>query len=101
MSGEVGRAKRIAFARLQPADVLFFGARGPSSSPSEVNHSGIYLGGGWMIRVELGRRGGAARRLVPAAIRLGAAATHRSRLDLAPSERRGLGQRADPGISPA
>ena len=50
MSGEVGRAKRIAFARLQPADVLFFGARGPSSSPSEVNHSGIYLGGGWMIQ---------------------------------------------------
>ena len=50
MSGEVGRAKRIAFARLQPADVLFFGARGPSSSPSEVDHSGIYLGGGWMIQ---------------------------------------------------
>ena len=50
MSGEVGRAKRIAFARLQPADVLFFGARGPRSSPSEVNHSGIYLGSGWMIQ---------------------------------------------------
>ena len=49
MSGEVPAAQRIAFARLQPADVLFFGARGPKSSPSEVNHMGIYVGGGWFI----------------------------------------------------
>jgi len=49
MSGEVGRAKRIYKpANLQPGDVLFFG-RGPQSKPSEVDHAGIYLGGGWMI----------------------------------------------------
>ena len=49
MSGEVPRSKRIPLAKLQPADVLFFGARGPRSQPSEVDHTGIYLGNGWFI----------------------------------------------------
>jgi cell wall-associated NlpC family hydrolase len=49
MSGEVPRAKRIAFAKLAPGDVLFFGSAGPQSRPAQVNHTGIYLGGGWMI----------------------------------------------------
>src|SRR4051812_389962 len=33
MSGEVARSKRIAFAKLQPADVVFFGESGPRSKP--------------------------------------------------------------------
>jgi cell wall-associated NlpC family hydrolase len=49
MSGEVPRGKRITFAKLQPADVVFFGADGPRSKPSQVNHMGIYLGNGWFI----------------------------------------------------
>jgi cell wall-associated NlpC family hydrolase len=49
MSGEVPRAKRIAFAKLQPADVVFFGPNGTSSKPASVGHTGIYLGNGWMI----------------------------------------------------
>jgi len=49
MSGEVAPAKRIAFADLQPADVIFFGARGSNSTPAQVNHVGIYVGGGWFI----------------------------------------------------
>jgi cell wall-associated NlpC family hydrolase len=49
MSGEVPAAKRIAFAKLQPADVIFFGAKGPKSKPAQVNHMGIYLGNGWFI----------------------------------------------------
>jgi cell wall-associated NlpC family hydrolase len=49
MSGEVPAAKRISFAKLQPADVVFFGARGSSSKPSQVDHTGIYLGNGWFI----------------------------------------------------
>ncbi|MGB2952592.1 MAG: NlpC/P60 family protein [Gaiellaceae bacterium] len=49
MSGEVPRAKRIPFAKLAPADVLFFGARGPRSKPAQVDHTGVYLGGGWLI----------------------------------------------------
>jgi cell wall-associated NlpC family hydrolase len=49
MSGEVPRAKRIAFADLQPADVLFFGDRGPRSKPEGVGHMAIYLGNGWFI----------------------------------------------------
>jgi cell wall-associated NlpC family hydrolase len=50
MSGEVPRSELIDFADLQPADVLFFGARGPNSSPSQVDHTAIYLGNGWLIQ---------------------------------------------------
>jgi cell wall-associated NlpC family hydrolase len=48
MSGEVDRSSRIALDAIQPADVLFFGDRGPRSKPDQVGHMGIYLGGGWM-----------------------------------------------------
>ena len=50
MSGEVPAGKRIPLAKLEPADVLFFGARGPASKPSQVNHTAIYLGNGWFIQ---------------------------------------------------
>ena len=49
MSGEVPKANRIAAAALQPADVIFFGARGPRSKPAEVDHMGIYVGNGWFV----------------------------------------------------
>jgi cell wall-associated NlpC family hydrolase len=49
MSGEVARAQRIGFARLEPGDIVFFGAKGPRSKPAEVNHMGIYVGNGWLI----------------------------------------------------
>src|SRR5262245_688317 len=49
MSGEVPAAKRIPFAKRQPADLIFFGARGPKSKPAQVDHMGIYLGNGWFI----------------------------------------------------
>jgi hypothetical protein len=49
MSAEFPKRKRIARKRLRPADLVFFGRRGPRSAPSEVDHMGIYLGGGWMI----------------------------------------------------
>jgi cell wall-associated NlpC family hydrolase len=49
MSGEVPKAQRIAFADLQPADVLFFGAKGPLSKTAQIDHTGIYLGNGWFI----------------------------------------------------
>ena len=49
MSVEVPRAKRIAFAKLEPADIIFFGTQGPRSSGSEIIHSGIYVGDGWFI----------------------------------------------------
>ena len=49
MSGEVPRSELINFAHLQPADIIFFGAHGPRSSPSEVDHMGIYIGNGWFI----------------------------------------------------
>ena len=50
MSGEVPLAQRIRKAEnLQPGDLLFQGARGPKSKPAEVDHAGIYLGGGWFV----------------------------------------------------
>ena len=50
MSGEVGRAKRIAMDSLEPGDVMFFGAKGPRSKPAQINHTAIYLGDGWLIQ---------------------------------------------------
>ncbi|HET7129206.1 MAG TPA: NlpC/P60 family protein [Gaiellaceae bacterium] len=50
MSGEVGLAKRIAAANLQPGDVMFFGANGPKSKPGVVDHTGLYLGNGWFVQ---------------------------------------------------
>jgi cell wall-associated NlpC family hydrolase len=49
MSGEVPASKRIAFAKISPGDVLFFGPNGPRSKPASVGHMGIALGSGWMI----------------------------------------------------
>jgi cell wall-associated NlpC family hydrolase len=49
MSGEVPAAKRIPLAKLQPADVVFFGDKGRGSKPAQVDHMGIYLGSGWFI----------------------------------------------------
>jgi cell wall-associated NlpC family hydrolase len=49
MSGEVPQSQRVPRDRLRPADVAFFGSEGPRSSPSQVDHTGIFLGRGWMI----------------------------------------------------
>jgi cell wall-associated NlpC family hydrolase len=49
MSGEVPKEERLALADLQPADVIFFGDKGPRSKPAQVGHMGIYLGNGWFI----------------------------------------------------
>jgi cell wall-associated NlpC family hydrolase len=49
MSGEVTKKLRIPFEKLAPGDVLFFGSHGPKSKPAEVDHTGIYLGNGWLI----------------------------------------------------
>jgi cell wall-associated NlpC family hydrolase len=50
MAAEVTRAKRIPFAKVQPGDVLFFGAAGPRSKPAQIDHVGIYLGSGWFVQ---------------------------------------------------
>ena len=50
MSGEVGASMRIKQAQnLQPGDLIFQGAAGPKSKPAQVDHAGIYLGGGWIV----------------------------------------------------
>lgn len=47
--GEVPPAQRVAFADLEPGDVMFFGKGGRRARAAAVDHAGIYLGGGWMI----------------------------------------------------
>ena len=49
MAGEVARGKRIAFAKLEPGDLLFFGSGGARAKAAAVDHAGIYLGSGWMV----------------------------------------------------
>jgi cell wall-associated NlpC family hydrolase len=50
MAAEVPLGKRIPLTKVQPGDILFFGAAGPRSKPAQINHMGIYLGGGWFIQ---------------------------------------------------
>jgi cell wall-associated NlpC family hydrolase len=50
MSGEVPQSARIKAASLQPGDVMFFGADGPKSKPSVVDHTALYLGNGWFVQ---------------------------------------------------
>ena len=54
MSGEIARARRIPFGKLQPADVVFFGLDGPRSRPAQIDHMGIYVGGGWFVHSSSG-----------------------------------------------
>jgi cell wall-associated NlpC family hydrolase len=49
MAGEVPKTRRIAFANLQPGDLLFFGRGGRRARAAAVDHMGIYAGSGWMI----------------------------------------------------
>jgi cell wall-associated NlpC family hydrolase len=50
MAAEDAPAARIALADLQPADIVFFGTKGPKSKPAQVDHAGIYLGNGWFVQ---------------------------------------------------
>jgi cell wall-associated NlpC family hydrolase len=54
MSGEVPKPLRVAPTALQPGDILFFGSEGPKSQPSEIGHSGIYVGNGWFVHSSSG-----------------------------------------------
>ncbi len=49
MAGEAPRNRRIAFAQLQPGDLMFFGRGGRKAKAASVDHTGIYAGNGWMI----------------------------------------------------
>ncbi len=50
MSGEVPQRDLLPAAKLQPGDVMFFGAHGRASKPSEVDHTALFLGNGWFIQ---------------------------------------------------
>jgi len=50
MSDEVPHRELLPAAKLQPADVMFFGAHGRASKPTEVDHTALYLGNGWFVQ---------------------------------------------------
>jgi len=50
MAAEVAPNRRIALADLEPADIVFFGTKGPRSRPAQVDHAGIYLGNDWFVQ---------------------------------------------------
>ena len=83
MSGEVPRSKLISIDKLQPADVMFFGAKGPRSKPERRRPHGA-LPRQRLVHpiVGRGRDAAAVRRLVPPCVRVGAAAVARSRAGL-------------------
>lgn len=49
MAGEIPRSARLPRERVRPADVVFFGSRGVASTPAQVTHMGISVGGGWFV----------------------------------------------------
>jgi cell wall-associated NlpC family hydrolase len=49
MSGEIMPDARVPLEALQPGDILFFGTKSLESTPEEIIHMGIYLGGGWFV----------------------------------------------------
>jgi cell wall-associated NlpC family hydrolase len=46
----VPQSELFEAAELEPADVMFFGAQGRASAPSEVDHTALYLGNGWLVQ---------------------------------------------------
>jgi hypothetical protein len=49
--------QRLAVAQLQPADLMFFGDKGPASTPDQNFHVGVYMGNGWFIHSSGGNGG--------------------------------------------
>jgi cell wall-associated NlpC family hydrolase len=49
MAGEIAKTARIGWAKLRPADQLFFGPNGRESKPAGIDHTGIALGDGWFV----------------------------------------------------
>jgi cell wall-associated NlpC family hydrolase len=50
MSVEVPRSERVPFAKLEPADVIFFGTKGARSKGHQIFHAAIYVGNGWFVQ---------------------------------------------------
>jgi len=49
MSGEITPDARVPLEALQPGDILFFGTKSLESTPDDIIHMSIYLGGGWFV----------------------------------------------------
>jgi len=54
---DIPRSKRITEGKLRPGDAMFFGDRGPRSTPTQNFHAGVYMGNGWFIHSSGGNGG--------------------------------------------
>jgi cell wall-associated NlpC family hydrolase len=59
----IPRARRIPRAKLQPGDAMFFGDKGPRSTPAQNYHAAVYMGNGWFIHSSGGNGGVAINQL--------------------------------------
>lgn len=50
-------SQRVTQEQLQAGDVMFFGSRGPASTPTANYHAGVYMGNGWFIHSSGGSGG--------------------------------------------
>ncbi len=50
-------ARRLKLSQLQPGDLVFFGDNGPSSTPTQNFHVGVFMGNGWFIHSSGGNGG--------------------------------------------
>ena len=57
-------AEREPVAAALPGDLVFFGPKGPASPRGSISHTGIALGGGWMVHSS-GSRGGVSITWLP------------------------------------
>jgi cell wall-associated NlpC family hydrolase len=49
MAAERPKADRLPLTAAQPGDLLFFGSRGPASTPLDIGHMGIAVAPGWFV----------------------------------------------------
>jgi cell wall-associated NlpC family hydrolase len=59
----IARARRIPRAKLQPGDAIYFGDKGPRSTPAQNYHAAVYMGNGWFIHSSGGNGGVAINQL--------------------------------------
>jgi len=59
----IPQTRRVTRAKLQPGDAIFFGDRGPLSTPTQNYHAGVYMGNGWFIHSSGGNGGVAINQL--------------------------------------
>ncbi|HEU4480693.1 MAG TPA: NlpC/P60 family protein [Actinomycetota bacterium] len=57
MAKATPKGKRLRYREFLPGDIVLFAPKGRDSSPADVYHAGLYIGGGWMVHSSGSRAG--------------------------------------------